>query len=207
MRTVFFTLQVGLLLCGRVLAAELSAGVDWEACQDNEAIDSFLRRSSPLYAAMARLVEFHGGYRFEDKEGLQLGCWNAGTRTIEVGSHLQGAHRATIIVFEMTNAHQQRLHHEVDQAVPAGRITTESEFALRHELTEYDGLRPHREVLEEIEKTLVKLPPAFFFYSHEKPETVAEYQLPLVTDFIRQMESSGHSAYYRQWFHIQRGEL
>ena len=75
---------------------------------------------------------------------------------------------------------------------------------MSHELVEYDGLRLHREVLEELEQSLGKLPPAFFFFADEKPGSVAEYRLPLVTDFIGQMESSGHSAFYRRWFHVQK---
>lgn len=204
MSAVLPILQVAVLLCGQTAAAETTAPPDWETCRDNAVIDAFLRDASPLYAAMARLVEFDGGYEVGDVDGLELGRWNAATRKVEVGSHLAGARRATILAFEMTNAYQQRLHTEVDQAVPAGKITTESEFALRHELIEYDGLRLHRELLEEIEQKLGKLPPAFFFYSDGKLATVAEYRLPLVSDYVKHMESSGHSASYYEWFRVQK---
>jgi hypothetical protein len=199
-KTVAQPMGVSLSLCAHAVSAEPAVELDLEACKENQAIDAFLRNASPLYAAMARLVEFHGGYRIEDEEGIEGGCWYPATRTIAVSSRLQGAERATIVAFEMTNAHQQRLHHEVDRAVAAGTITTESEFALRHELVEYDGLTLHREVLREIEQSLGELPPAFFFFVSEKPGTVAEYRLPPVTDFVAQMESSGHSKQYRQWF-------
>jgi urease beta subunit len=200
MKALILAPQLSLLLCCCAVPAEPTAAIDFENSQDSQAIDSFLRNASPLYAAMARVVEFDGGYRFADRDGIEGGCWNAGDRAIEVGSQLKGAKRASIIVFEMTNAFQHRLHVEVDFAAAGGSITTPSEFALRHELVEYDGLRLHRTVLEEIEKSLGKLPPEFFFLSDKKPASVSEYRLPLVVDHIKQQESTGHSAYYRQWF-------
>ena len=55
------------LASNRSMGAESAVEIDWDACQDNQAIDGCLRKASPLYAAMARLVEFHGGYRLEDR--------------------------------------------------------------------------------------------------------------------------------------------
>jgi len=196
-----------------VLAAESSKDgpatieatkIDWKTCQDSAAIDAFLREVSPFYTAMARFVEFEGGYKFEDRVDLAAGKWNAASRTIELHKDLRGAHRASIIAFEMTNAYQQKLHTEVDSKAAGGAIATETEFALLHELIEYDGLRLHRTVLEEIEKHLGRLPGDFFFTCNPKPKAVKEYQLPLVTDYLKHMKASGHTAHYYPWFRHQQ---
>jgi hypothetical protein len=204
MKTRFFTFLFALFLCCPLAADESVADIDLAACKDNELIDAFLREASPFYAALARIVEFHGGYEISDRQGVAAGLWNAGAKKIELNPDLAGAHRVSIVAFEMTNAYQQRLHSEVDMAVGAGEITTETEFALRHELVEYDGLRLHREILVEIEAHLGKLPSEFFFTSNPRPDSVAKYQLPLVMDFLRQMKASGHTAYYYQWFEKQK---
>jgi len=201
MRAILLILPLTLFLCSPVVAAEPAADIDFDGCKDNAAIDAFLRKASPLYAAMARIVELDGAYKFKDKTDLEAGRWNAAERTIEIHSRLKGAKRASIIAFEITNAFQQRLHTEVDMAAAGGEITTESEFALRHELVEYDGLRLHREMLKEIELALGKLPPEFFYFSNPKPGSVAQYKLPLVMDYVKQMKGTGHTAYYYQWFH------
>jgi hypothetical protein len=204
MKTVPLILLLALFLQDPSAAAEPPAQPDLATCKDNAALDAYLRKVSPLYNAMSRLVEFHGGYTIGDREGVSGGLWNAVDRTIHVNPQLAGAHRASIIAFEMTNAYQDRLHREVDMAVVSGEITTKTEFALRQELIEYDGLRLHREILLEIENQLGKLPPEFFFVSHPKPESVARYQLPLVMDFLKQMSASGHTAFYYQWFEMQK---
>jgi len=193
------------LLLGRSLAAaEPGDSIDFATCKDNAAIDAFLRKASPFYSAMARIVEFHGGFQIADREGVSGGLWSAGERMIYLNPQLAGAHRVSIVAFEMTNAYQDRLHREVDMAVAAGEITTKTEFALRQELVEYDGLRLHREMLVEIENHLGKIPSEFFFTVNPKPESVAKYQLPLVMDFLKQMQASGHTAYYYQWFEAQK---
>jgi hypothetical protein len=204
MRTIPLILLFTLFLPGHLVAAEPAGQLDFATCKDNVAIDAYLRKASPLYSAMARIVEFHGGYTISDRKGISGGLWNAAERKIELDLRLAGAHRASIVAFEMTNAYQERLHKEVDLAVVAGEITTKTEFALRHELLEYDGLRLHREMLVEIENHLGKIPSEFFFVSNPKPDTVAKYQLPLVMDFLKEMNASGHTASYYQWFETQK---
>jgi hypothetical protein len=207
MRSILLVLLFTVAPCSQPATAEPATQLDFLTCKDNGAIDAFLRESSPLYAAMARIVELHGRYKIEDKEGIGIGMWNAGERVIQLDAGLVGAQRASVIAFEMTNAYQQQLHTEVDMAVDAGEITTQTEFALRHELIEYDGLRIHREVLGEIEKHLGKIPPAFFLWSNPKPASVSEYQLPMVMDFLKQMKASGHTAYYYQWFETRKKQV
>jgi len=204
MRATLLILPLTLLLSGPAFSVEAAIAIDFSECKDNAAIDSFLCQASPLYAAMARIVNLDGAYRFKDKTDVKCGSWNAAERTIKCHPRLQGAERASVIAFEMTNAYQQRLHTIVDTAAASGEITTESEFALRHELIEYDGLRLHRAILAELEEKLGKLPPDFFFRSNPKPDSVAEYRLPLVMDYLTQMKASGHTAYYYQWFEKQQ---
>ena len=204
MRTIPLILLFTLFLPADLAAAEPPAQLDFVTCKDNTAIDAFLRKASPLYSAMARIVEFRGGYAIADREGVRGGQWNAADRTILVNPRLAGAHRASLIAFEMTNAYQEPVHREVDTAVVAGEITTKTEFALRLELIEYDGLRLHREMLVEIENHLGQIPPEFFFVSNPKPASVAKYQLPFVMDFLKQMKASGHAESYYEWFETQK---
>ena len=131
MKTIPLILLFTLFPGSHLAAAEPAAHLDFATCKDNIAIDAFLRKASPLYNAMARIVEFHGGYNIVDRKGISGGEWNPDERTIQVNPLLAGAHRASIVAFEMTNAYQQRLHNENDLAVVAGEITTKTEFALR----------------------------------------------------------------------------
>lgn len=201
--SIIFGLFFCLIICSQAISEEPAAEIDLNTCKDNQAIDAYLRKTSSMYAAMARLVEFRGGYQFEDRDDIEGGYWYPSNRTIGIKSQLQGPGRITIVAFEMTNAYQQRLHCQVDQAAMVGTITSETEFSLRHELVEYDGMRIHREILKELEQSQGKLSGEYFFVSLKKPESVNEYQLPLVMDFVAQMESSGHSDLYRKWFRNQ----
>lgn len=209
MRTFSIALLSALLVPGLVAADAPVARIDMTACKDDPSIDAFLRRASPLYAAMARIVELEGGYRIVDTEGVPGGKWHeAGGRRIEVNPEIAGAHRASIIAFEMTNAYQSRIFREHDRAVEHGEITTKTEFALRQELVEYDGLRLHREMLLEIERHLGTIPPEFFFLSNDpKPDSAAKYQLPTVIEHLKNMNASGHTASYFEWFEAHKKQI
>jgi hypothetical protein len=201
MRVISLILPFALFLCSYLRGAEPVVQVDFDTCKNNEALDAFLREASPLYAATARIVEVHGGYRIEDKQGVKGGLWNGADRIIQLNPQLAGAHRASIIAYEMANAYHQPLFAENDMAVMAGEITTKTEFALRQELVEYDSLRLHREILVEIEKHLGKIPPEFFYCSgNPKPDSVENYQLPWLSAYLKHMKASGHTAHFYEWF-------
>lgn len=180
---------------------ELVPPPDFTTCRDNLAIDAFLRQASHTYATMARTVELRGGYRIEDKNGVKGGQWNGGERAIQLNPQLVGAHRASIIAFELTNAYHQPLFTENDLAAISGEIETKMEFGLLQEVIEYDSVRLHRDVLIEIEMQLGKIPPAFFYCSLEpKPDSVASYKLPMISIHLKRMKALGHTASYYQWF-------
>ena len=92
-----------------IAGADSVPAPDFTTCRDNLAIDAFLREASQTYSKMANTVELRGGYQIEDKKGVKGGQWNGGEKAIQLNPQLAGAHRASIIAFEMANAFHQPL--------------------------------------------------------------------------------------------------
>lgn len=195
-------LLVLLLFC---LAALTSRG-ELPRFESDLAIDAWLRASSPYYAAMAAEVDRRGGYKFRASathpKGLVL--HENGQRYIELNDALTGAERVSILIFELTNAHQELRHHEVDARARDGRISDPIHFGLLHELVEYDGLRHHRRVLAELDKLVGGIPREMLLWINPEFTTFASYELPYAFTYIEAQAQSGHTAHYHRWFAQQR---
>jgi hypothetical protein len=164
--------------------------------------DKWLRESSPYYRMMATTIDSRGGYSFRGSEQLSGGMvlWEDGKLLVELGNSLTGAKRVSILIFELTNAYQSPQHQEIDRGVTEGRITTAREFGILHELIEYDGLRHHRVVLQELDRHLQGIPADMVRWLVPKATKLSDYELPFAHDYIKAQEASGHTAHYYEWF-------
>lgn len=168
--------------------------------------DAWLRSKSPFYDAMARDVDGRGGYTFRSWDQLRGNVVHTnGTRYIELNPGLKGSERVSILIFEITNAYQDRKYLEIDQRVRTGAIKTAEVFALRHELIEYDGLRYHRDVLSELDKSMGGIPREMLTWINPRLTTLDGYSLPLAHDYLESQNKGGHTEHYRKYFPICTG--
>src|SRR3954471_19843197 len=95
------SVAVSFLLLGRAVAGELPA------FSTDEEADAWLRSQSPFYATMAADVESRGSYHFTVQPDTPKAGdvhFVEGQRYIALGAELEGAHRVSVLIFEMTNA-------------------------------------------------------------------------------------------------------
>ena len=143
---------------------------DWDA-------DAWLRSNSPAYDSMAKEVDRRGGYNFRSwNEPRGTLVHENGGRYVQLNPALKGGERLSILTFEITNIFQDEKHREIDQRARTGAIRDAEMFALRHELIEYDGLRFHRKVLEDLEKSLGAIPREMLTWIN--PQLATLWQLP-----------------------------
>ena len=168
---------------------------------NDEDADAWLRSKSSFYDAMAREVDERGGYTFRTWDQPRGNVVYAnGTRYIELNRGLKGSERLSILIFEITNAFQDAKHCEIDQRARSGAIKTAEEFALRHELIEYDGLRYHRDVLSELNKSMGGVPRDMLTWINPRLTTLDSYSLPLAHDYLESQNKGGHTDHYRKHF-------
>jgi len=169
--------------------------------ESDEAADQWLRKASPFYGRMAGGIEAKGELRFRSFNDCPLGIvhYEGNKKTVGLNDALQGAGRVSVLIFEVTNAYQAKKHLAIDLAAGSGEIADAAEFGLLHELVEYDGLRLHRVVLEELDKTVGGIPREMLHWIG--PDlTLSTYELPLAYDFIKMQKANGHTTHYHEWF-------
>lgn len=169
--------------------------------------DTWLRSMSPSYASMAKEIDRRGGYSFrswDQKRGTVV--HENGNRYIQLNPALKGAERLSILIFEITNAFQDTKHLKIDEAARTGAIDNAEVFALRHELIEYDGLRYHRDVLLDLDKSLGDIPREMLTWINRQLTTLESYRLPLAHDYLESQNRSGHTDHYRKYFPIRQSE-
>jgi hypothetical protein len=169
------------------------------------AADVWLRASSPFYLKMAEDVDRRGGYTFSrsDRFPKAAAVFRSGKRTIELNDRLKGPERVSVIVQELTNHYQEKKLWEVDRDVDEGRITDAIEYAIMRELIEYDGLKLHRQVLVELERTVGSIPKEMFYWL-SGATTLSDYEVSPAYDAIKLHRSPGkHHDYYRREFSVR----
>ncbi len=182
-------------------AMVLSAGETLPVFSTDEAAHAWLKTKSPWYERMSTEVQQRGGVTFgvlEPERGSQgLVESREGRRHILLSSALKGAARLSILIYELTNVYQETAHAEVDRRAHEGSIRSAEEFALLHELIEYDGLRYHRFVLAELDAVLEGgIPRDMLNWINPKLTTLASYELPLAYVYVKTQAENGHSAHY-----------
>jgi len=175
---------------------------------DTEA-DSWLRKTSATYAALARSIESnkdYRGYRFATRDDTRRGMVARvdGYLEIQLNPGLSGPDRLTTLIFEMANASRFPDHQQVDLAVDRGLITTPEQFGLANEMIEYEALKQHRQVLIEIASRVGELPAGFYYFVTPAPRSIEDYRLPGLYQYLKAQKESGHTAHYYRWFHLRK---
>lgn len=196
-------LALGLLPFGPAAGA---AGLP--AFDSDAQADRWLREHSARYRDMAGAVDRRGGYTINRTDAYPGGVayFQDGKGYIGLNDTLKGAHRVSVILFEVTNLFQEGRHQEVADRVRRGELDNPAAFALLRECIEYDGLRLHRDVLLELEPVLGTVPPEMITWVSSTARTFAEYRLPYAYDYLKAQAASGHTAHYLKLFEKHRAE-
>jgi hypothetical protein len=90
------------------------------------ALDGSLRNHSPRYRAMADEVRKRQPYRIESRNNFPLGNVrdDDGGLVIELNSDLPKERRATILIWEMSNAYQRDICADIARRAKAGEIAS-----------------------------------------------------------------------------------
>lgn len=190
-----------LLLLLLLPVAMLQAGVIPSFTND-VAADQWLRQQSPSYLRMATYVDRKWGTEFGVATNSPggLAYLKDGKGHIDLNERLKGAHRVSVIVFEMTNLYQQERHEEITTPVRCGKQQDATKFAMLREAVEYDGLRLHREVLVELEQKMGELPPEMITWVSSTATNLSSYALPYAYDYLKAQAKSGHTEHYYRLF-------
>lgn len=176
---------------------------------DDQQADRWLREHSGFYRRMAEGVDARGGYEIRRTTEYPGGvAYTSGGRGyIELNDVLQGPHRVSVLIFEMTNLHQEDRHQAVAQRVRVGELAEPIEFAMLREMIEYDGLHMHHEVLKELRPHVDRLPAEMMSWICEGADDIATYRPPWAYDYLRAQRTSGHTAHYLRLFETHRAEF
>jgi hypothetical protein len=118
---------------------------------------------------------------------------------IRLSHELSGAERVKTLAFEVANAYLNEEHRQIDAGAAKGFFDAR-EFAIAHEIYEYEAWRVYRRFLFDLEKELGdgNLPPGLF--DGPPAKKVADYKLPPLHQHLKHMEDSGHMQHYLSWF-------
>ena len=181
--------------------AMLQAGVI-PAFTNDVATDQWLRKQSASYLRMAQYVDHKWGVEFGVVTNSPggLAYLEEGKGHIDFNASLKGAHRVSVMIFEMTNLYQQERHEEITTPVRRGELQDATKFAMLRESVEYDGLRLHREVLVELEQRVGELPPEMIRWVSSTATNLTSYALPYVYDYLKAQAKGGHTEHYYRLF-------
>lgn len=201
MRSLPFLLAL-LMLALRAVAGELPA-FDTDA-----AADRWLREHSASYRTMATQVDDRGGYSFQGSDELSLGMvdWKDDKPVITLANTLTGAKRLSILIFTLADIYESPQHDIVDDDAAEGRIATAREFTILHVLVQLDGLRHHRDVLEDLERQGEGVPAEMLQWIDPGLTKLSGYQLPMAYEFVKSQEAGANGPYYREQFYKQKAK-
>jgi hypothetical protein len=191
-----------------LVASSLAGAAELPVFESDQEADRWLREHCPLYRRFAETVDKRGGYTISRTTEYPGGVayFKEGRGYIQLNDVLKGAHRVSVLMFEMTNLYQERRHQDVADRVRRGELNNPPVFGLWRESIEYDGLRMHRDMLLELKPALGTIPPAMITWVSSTAKTFAEYQLPYAYDYLKAQEASGHTAHYLRLFEKHRAE-
>ncbi|MFM2221064.1 MAG: hypothetical protein RLZZ553_812 [Verrucomicrobiota bacterium] len=184
---------------------------------DDKAADAYFREKSATFRKMAESVDRLGGYDIVTAESVSeptgqvpvltgMAHTQEGRRKIELNPKLIGPERWSILIFELTNHAQEEHHQAINREAREGKLSGPDEYGILRQLVEFDGLRIHRQVLEEVEAAAGPLPSGFFssrlFPWAGNAKKLSEYHLPSAYQLIHNQDQSGHRAYYKRHYHF-----
>jgi hypothetical protein len=190
-----------------LLGSSLACAEGLPAFETDQEADRWLRENSRAYRGMAQTVDRQGGYtigRTADMPG-GVAYFKDGRGYVELNDALKGAHRVSVMIFELTNLYQEQRHQEVANRVRRGDLNDPDVFVLWREMIEYDGLRLHRKVLAELEPVLGTVPPEMIAWV-VTAKSFAEYELPFAYDYLTAQWGTDHTTHYLRLFEKHRAE-
>ncbi len=207
-RTLSSVLLPLLMLLPLLLWSAAAGAGELPQFESDQAADRWLREHSAAYATMAEGVDRRGGYEIFATTDYPGGVAYTKDRRGYIGLNdvLNGGRRVSILIFEMTNLHQEDRHQEVAQRVRTGRLNCAVEFSLLREMIEYDGLRLHWGVLRELQRHLDEVPPEMITWISSTARSFSEYQPPFAYDYIKAQMASGHTDHFMRLFERHRAE-
>lgn len=191
-----------------MMLSPLTAADELPSFDDDAEADRWLREHSRTYRFMAEGVDSRGGYDIASTKEYVGGVayTSCGRGHIGLNDRLEGPHRVSVLIFEVTNLHQEDRHQEVAQRVRDGELEDPLEFAFLREMIEYDGLHMHHDVLQDLEEHLDEIPPTMVTWISSSVQTYAQYRPPLMYDYIKAQRASGHTDHYLRLFERHRDE-
>jgi len=204
---------LGLTACAE-LAAQTSQGADkssqlnFSRLPDDDQVCDWLMSASPTfkdaYSAILRR-SYVKGIKFKSvphhqTEFSEIGVFFVDdTFEIRISNELTGAERVRTLAMEVANAYLNEEHRQIDAAAAKGFFDAR-EFAIAHEIYEYEAWRVYRQCLFDLEKKLgAGNLPAGLFYGNPTHK-VADYKLPPLSEYLQHMEDSQHLKHYLDWF-------
>jgi hypothetical protein len=185
-----------------------SGRLDFNRLPGDDQICAWLMSVSPTFQDA-----YHAIVKRPDVEGIQfksiphkttafseVGVFFVDNRfEIRISAELTGAERVRTLAFEVANAYLNEEHRQIDAGAAKGFLDAR-EYALAHEIYEYEAWRLYRRVLCDLEKELGEgnLPVGLFYGT--AATRVAEYKLPPLFEYLKHMESSQHMKHYLDWF-------
>jgi hypothetical protein len=182
--------------------------LDFKRLPSDDDICAWLKETSPTFKEAYDTVvkrSYVRGIRFRSVPNKQtdfseIGLFFVdGTFEVRISDGVTGAERVRTLAFEVANAFLNEEHQQIDVGAKAGFFNAR-EFAVAHEIYEYEAWRLYRECLLDLERHLGigNLPAGLFFGSAQ--QRVADYKLPPLYEYLKHVESSQHMKHYLDWF-------
>jgi hypothetical protein len=186
-----------------ILPFVVAVGQGNESSDAYSELDALLSTRSAQYKAMADVVRKRQPYRIVPNDDFPLGNVKDedGELVIELNPRIPKDRRATILIWEMANAYQRETFAEISRRARSGEITTHREFGIRMELVEHGSHQLHRDVLEELSRAGVQISDDFLYFLNPKLNSLKDYRIPSVHDYIEAQAKSGHTKHYEQWYY------
>jgi hypothetical protein len=174
----------------------------------DEQVSDYLKAVSPTYreaydAILKRAyvdgIEFKS-VPFEPLKFGELGVFFVeGVFEIRISDKLTGAERVKTLAFEVANAYFNEEHRQIDAGAASGFFDAR-EFAIAHEIYEYEAWRLYHRFVLDLERELGEgnLPAGLFYGT--AASSVADYKLPPLFHYLKHMEESQHMKHYLDWF-------
>jgi hypothetical protein len=205
---LFFAAPFCLGACQAAAVEREPDRLDFSALPGDERICDWLRKASPTfdeaYVSVLRLpdakeIKFKS-VDWRETDFSEVGVFfGGGVCEIRLSNRLQGAGRVRTLAFEVANASLHEEHRQIDKGAVEGFFTAR-EYAIAHEIYEYEAWRLYRRCLFELERKLGtgRVPRELFYGA---PATkVADYRLPPLAAHLKYMETSRHMQHYLNWF-------
>ena len=165
-------------------------------------LDVLLRKHSPKYKSMADAVQARQPCRLGTTSDFPLGNVRSegAALVIELNPNIPKHRRATILIWEMTNAFQRDKFDEIHRRALVGEITSRREYAIRMEIVEHGSYQHYLEVLRELSRAGFHISEDFLYFLDPKLKTLSDYRIPSAHDYLDANAKSGHTKHYEDWY-------